>query len=153
MDLNILNKINQLADEHCEDCPVQKVIRTSHGDRNANKYCLNICKVGKEMARLGKGIEYGQPDIRKAQELTKETYMALSRQGTTDRDICKIYNIGTTTLGRRKRKWGVKKPIEKPGIDDYNHLRRMGYYDKDICQAWKIGSTTLLRYKKKWGIK
>ncbi|MBN2980150.1 sigma-70 family RNA polymerase sigma factor [Cohnella algarum] len=47
-------------------------------------------------------------------ELTQEKYIELKKRGMSDEVICKEYDLGSSTLGRMKKKWGVSAQRFRP---------------------------------------
>lgn len=146
----LITEIGDVIEEHCKKCQVKKAIRSEHGADNEMRYCNELCKIGRILRE--KGDELNKMDgLRKGKELTPELYEAHKKAGMFDKEICKMYGMGMSTLTRRKKKWGVSAPKELT-LEMYRGMRARGYKDKEICKALKIGHTTLTDKKREWGI-
>lgn len=149
-----MKEITYLLDDYCHKCQVKKVIKDHHGERNAEYYCLQLCKTGRKLSQLGKKLE---PEIRVGKQLDQETYEYLKFIGKTDKEVAKEYKIGVNTLGRRKKLWGIAPTQSNHKFNqysklDYLKLKEQGYTDKEVARAWRIGNTTLGRWKHKWNL-
>lgn len=147
-----LKQINNILDNHCKNCRVIDTIREDHGDKIAQSYCLELCIAGKELRRLGDQLETPLEIARQGKDLTRKTYMHLSAKGYKDKEICEAYGIGSSTLGRRKQKWGIKKAKTYKTKEDYIQLKEKGYRERDILDAWSIHYETLQNLKRKWNL-
>jgi DNA-binding Xre family transcriptional regulator len=112
------------------------------------KYCMHLCPVGIGLKNLGDMLVNGE--TRKAKELDQETYERVSKKWT-DREICKEYGISSTTLTRRKQKWGIINRYdhwkEKLTVEKYLSFKEMRLSDKEIAESFGIGTSTLKRWK------
>lgn len=153
--MNVLVKeITSLIDSHCNECPVSSAIRKLHGDHKKKKYCKELCPYGLKISKLSKEVEFGY-DTAVALKLDYDTYIVHKEQGMTDKEICKKYKIGNSTLYTRKRAWKIPK-IKEPVNKKFDKLDKKEYYalklqnfsDKEIAKMWGIGNGTLVRFKK-----
>jgi transposase len=158
--MNVLVKeITGIIDLNCKGCPVASAIQRNHGDYKKQKYCKGLCPYGVKMGKLSKELSYGA-DTSKALELDYETYIIHKEQGMTDREICKKYKIGSSTLYTRKAAWNVprqrspkNKKFDTLDKKEYYALKLENFTDKEIAKLWGIGNETLNRFKKHHNIK
>lgn len=152
MNHRVLREINQITDDNCQGCQIRKTIKRSQNDRAAYQYCTEICPVGHLLKVKGRQLETDSADSA-GEDLDRNTYTALSIQNITDREICTMYDMGATTLHRRKREWGLRtKPSPDHNVRDYMAMKKQGMLDTEICDAWRLSKTTLWRRKKEWGL-
>lgn len=118
--VQILLKIDELQNEHCKDC--EKTKSVDGNGRNA--ICNNQCDVGKKLQHLGqlllenkakkikKKPEYNFKVVKKemtkvAKELTKETFLQLSDEGKTNKEIMKMFGLNNAKFYKLKNDWGL----------------------------------------------
>ena len=155
----IMKEITGIMEINCDNCKVIAVIQRVHGQQAKLEYCNKICTVGKKLQKLSKELEFGA-EIETAPKLTEEYYLLLKQRRWTDKQICKHFGIGRSTLARRKKHWGIEPLKQKRKLDqigktkqDYLTLKLQNFSDKEIAKIWGIGKNTLFRWKKANNIK
>lgn len=151
----IIERSSFLLDKYCEDCQVKKMIVQEHGNNEAQKYCLEICKHGKEIADLGLRL---QLPLEKGGivELTTATLKAAMQQGLSWKQMENLFNYTRQTLQRKGRGWGLHIPrIRKQpanALQRYLVLRRQGQTLEKIAPQLGCTVRTLIEWRKGWGV-
>jgi chromosome segregation ATPase len=73
------------------------------------QFCREQCRIGQELARLGKileGKERGEIGMAK---VTKEAYEAMKKEGKTDKFIADYFGITQATLSYHKKRWEAQE--------------------------------------------
>ena len=149
-DRSLVFEISNIIASHCKNCEIKKQIRRDHGSMCEQRYCNEICKIGQQLQERGRKLNKMDGFI-VAKELGPDEYEGLKMTGHTDREICEIYNIGTTTLYNRKKKWGFSFKREYT-LSMYKGMRKRGYNDREIQRSWRISYRTMKKLKEQWGI-
>lgn len=154
VDKTLIDEISQLLDEHCRQCLVKKQIRNEHGATNEQRYCNEVCKVGRQLQEKGRQLNKIDGYMVGC-EMTMDEYEVMKLAGHTDLEICEKINISMSTLQRRKKAWGVRVDRSKKREftrEQYEALRAKGYKKRDIEAAWKVKKGYLNEKLKEWGI-
>lgn len=119
--IEILKKIDDIKDHHCESCQIEIT---------SNTYCILSCSHGKELVRLGdqltdltkkkrlnkqknnhypvKPIKAKRSEVKMVEELTKEKYLELKERNLPDTKIITMFLLNNASFYRLKKQWGLK---------------------------------------------
>lgn len=159
--LQVLNRIDDLENEHCKGCKIKEELRKQNGQ--PLQYCIFSCKIGKKIKQLGGVLEYGivQNVHAKALDLTKDKYIDLRNDGFNDRQIREKYGISRATMFRRKEAWEL---TGKTGLYShrYTPLKKltkeklqdmcMFMTEQEIADKLGVSLATIRKYRYRWGI-
>lgn len=113
-------KICRMLDEHCGNCSLinqpAKGLTVAEWNKVRNdlqRYCNTECPIGKKMQELNNRllVPKEEPKPKKAKDigvkggLTPEVYMQEKREGLKDWQIMNRYDMSSSALYSRKRKW------------------------------------------------
>ena len=54
--VTIVDEIDELLQDYCEDCLVKKQMRKERGKTGAHKFCIESCTVGEQIQFLGQEL-------------------------------------------------------------------------------------------------
>ncbi|WP_176548459.1 RNA polymerase sigma factor [Bacillus toyonensis] len=154
--------ILDLQDQHCATC--------EYRTNQSPKYCVENCKVGEELYRLGKKLapRVGQvrenPKRKNWEELMPKILEMLQKEIPMYVIAVEI-NCEVNTLQKQLKKMGLWQPTSRKQIQENAHkrwderckqavmLREQGLTYQEICKQLGCSRNSLYQHLKKRGLK
>jgi hypothetical protein len=151
----LLGKATELFEENCEGCRIKVEIEKQHGFGNADKYCKDLCPIGKKMREIGREIDF-MTFKEKALRMSKANFSLMIDRGLSRDQMAEVCGVSPMTITRKKKEFGLIDKVNnfnsKLTKELYEQERKGGMLKGEIAAKYNIGLKTLNRRMREWGI-
>lgn len=152
--IKLLTEQEDLFNKNCYRCGIMAAIdKAGHGRQAQQDYCNIICLTGKRLRELGQALDM-EAIKGKILELNKSNLREFVERGLKNEELAKIFGVGTSTIARKKREFGLTYKNYNSSITKelYKKDLAAGMSRAEICGKYDIGLRTLVRKIKEWGM-
>lgn len=148
MRLEIINRIGDLEDKHCNGCKEIEEISSSSSERH--KYCTTHCKIGIELAGLGEKLldisnDRVKQTLKKGGDMTTKELLRLREKEVPQKEITKAIGISGGFIGQLERE---DKAVmqNKSNASKAIELTKQGLSVDEIAEKIGLKKSTVYTY-------
>ena len=147
MRLEIINRIGDLEDKHCNGCKEIEEISSSSSERH--KYCTTHCKIGIELAGLGEKLldisnDRVKQTLKKGGDMTTSDVMKLREKGVMRKDLAKAAGVSVRVM--RELEGEEKVSENKSNASKAIELTKQGLSVDEIAEKLGLKKSTVYTY-------
>ena len=147
MRLEIINRIGDLEDKHCNGCKEIEEINSSSSERH--KYCTTHCKIGVELAGLGEKLldisnDRVKQTLKKGGDMTTSDVKKLREKGVMRKDLAKAAGVSVRVM--RELEGDEKVSKNKSNAAKAIELTKQGLSVDEIAEKLGLKKSTVYTY-------
>ncbi len=147
MRLEIINRIGDLEDKHCNGCKEIEEISSSSSERH--RYCTTHCKIGIELAELGEKLldisnDRVKQTLKKGGDMTTSDVMKLREKGVMRKDLAKAAGVSVRIM--RELEGDEKVSENKSNASKAIELTKQGLSVDEIAEKLGLKKSTVYTY-------
>src|SRR5699024_10456241 len=147
MRLEIINRIGDLEDKHCNGCKEIEEISSSSSERH--RYCTTHCKIGVELAGLGEKLldisnDRVKQTLKKGGDMTTSDVKKLREKGVMRKDLAKAAGVSVRVM--RELEGDEKVSKNKSNAAKAIELTKQGLSVDEIAEKLGLKKSTVYTY-------
>lgn len=147
MRLEIINRIGDLEDKHCNGCKEIEEISSSSSERH--RYCTTHCKIGIELAELGEKLldisnDRVKQTLKKGGDMTTSDVKKLREKGVMRKDLAKAAGVSVRVM--RELEGEEKVSENKSNAAKAVELMKQGLSVDEIAKKLGLKKSTVYTY-------